>query len=482
MSEACDLAAVELRRLIGARKLSPVELLASCRRRIDRVNPALNAVVTWDERAEATARAAEQAVMRGEPLGLLHGLPLGIKDLNETKDLRTTHGSLIYKDRVPAADDMVVARLRAAGGMIVAKTNTPEFGAGANTTNKVFGATGNPFDPALTCAGSSGGSAVALATSMLPLCNGSDLGGSLRTPASFCGVVGLRPTPGRVPADRTTHYGHLSVEGPMARSVADVALLFAAEVAADQRDPVSLPERGRRRAEKGLAGVRPADLSTLKVAFSDTLGGAAPVARALRETFGRRMTKIAPFFGRAEERHPPLRDATPIFEVLRAVGFVASHHEAHYAKHRDKLGPNVIANVEAGLKLRVEQIAAAQVANVQLYRRFLAFMEDVDLLICPVASVSPFDKTKWFPTEIDGEPLATYISWIAITYALTLTGHPVLVIPCGLDPAGLPFGLQLVGKRWGEAELLSAGLALEAALADLADCRRPQPDLGALSG
>ncbi|HKY94381.1 MAG TPA: amidase family protein, partial [Kiloniellales bacterium] len=306
------------------------------------------------------------------------------------------------------------------------------------------------------------------------------LGGSLRTPASFCGVVGLRPTPGRVPADRTTHYSHLSVEGPMGRSIADVALLFAAQVAADQRDPVSLPERGRRRAEKGLAGVRPADLSALKVAFSDDLGGAAPVARALRETFGRRMQKIAPFFGRAEERHPPLADATAIFEVLRAVGFVAAHREVHYGKHRDKLGPNVIANVETGLRLGVEQIARAQVANAQLYRRFLTFMEELDLFICPVASVSPFDKTQLFPTEIDGKPLATYISWIAITYAITLTGHPVLVIPCGLDPQGLPFGLQLVGKRWGEAELLSAGLALEAALAEDAECRRPLPDLPSL--
>jgi len=481
MTEPCDLPAVELRRLIGTRKLSPVELLASCRKRIDRVNPALSAVVTVDERAEEQARAAERAVTQGEPLGLLHGLPLGIKDLNETKGLRTTHGSLVYKDHVPAADDMVVGRMRSAGGLIVAKTNTPEFGAGANTTNKVFGATGNPFDPRLTCAGSSGGSAVALATSMLPLCNGSDLGGSLRTPASFCGVVGLRPTPGQVPAERTTHYGHLSVEGPMARSVADVALLFAAQVAADQRDPISLPERGKRKAGRGLTSPRPADLSSLRVAFSDTLGGAAPVARALRETFADRMTRLAPLLGKAEERHPPLADATPIFEVLRAVGFVAAHHEAHYGKHRDKLGPNVIANVESGLKLGVEQIARAQVANARLYQRFLGFMDEVDLFICPVASVSPFDKTRLFPTEIDGEPLATYISWIAITYAITLTGHPVLVIPCGLDPSGLPFGLQLVGHRWREAELLAAGLALEAALADDPVCRRPLPDLVALA-
>ena len=479
MTEACDLAALELRRLIGARRLSPVELLASCRRRIDQVNPTLTAVVTWEERATALAGAAEQAVMAGEPLGLLHGLPLGIKDLNETVGLRTTHGSLIYQDHVPAADDMVVARMRAAGGLVVAKTNTPEFGAGANTTNKVFGATGNPFDPSLTCAGSSGGSAVALATSMLPLCNGSDLGGSLRTPAAFCGVVGLRPTPGRVPADRTTHYGHLSVEGPMARSVADVALLFAAQVAADQRDPLSLPDRGRRKGEKGLANPRPADLSALRVAFSEDLG-AAPVAEALRQSFRARRDRLAPLFGQVEERDPPLGDATPIFEVLRAVGFVAAHRE-HYAKHRDLLGPNVVANVEAGLRLGVEQVAAAQVANAALYRRFLDYMADFDLLICPVASVSPFDKTRLFPTEIDGKPLDTYISWIAITYALTLTGHPVLVIPCGLDPAGLPFGLQLVGKRWGEAELLAAGLALETALADFADCRRPLPDLASLT-
>ena len=481
MTEPCDLSAVDLRRMIGARKLSPVELLASCRKRIDAVNPTLSAVVTIDEQAEDHAHAAEQAVMSGKQLGLLHGLPMGIKDLNETRGLRTTHGSLVYQDHVPAADDMVVARIREAGGLITAKTNTPEFGAGANTTNKVFGATGNPFDPAKTCAGSSGGSAVALATSMLPLCNGSDLGGSLRTPASFCGVVGFRPTPGRVPTDRTTHYGHLSVEGPMGRTVADVGLLLAAQVAADQRDPIAAPAFAGSKAARGLASPRPADLATLKVAFSDNLGGAVPIARALRETFGRRMARIAPLFGQAEERHPPLADAQPIFDVLRAVGFVAAHREAHYDKHRDKLGPNVINNVEKGLKLGVEEIAKAQVANAQLYRRFLGFMDDLDLFICPAASVSPFDKTKLYPTEIDGEPLASYTTWFAIASAITLTGHPSLVIPCGLDPLGMPFGIQLVGKRWGEAALLSIGLALEAALADDSECRRPLPDLAKLA-
>lgn len=477
MTELCDLSAVELRRLIGGKAISPRELLASCRRRIEAVNPAVNAVVAFDEAgAEQAAAAAEQAVLRGETLGPLHGLPLGIKDLNETAGLRTTHGSLVFKDHVPVADESVVARLRAAGGLIAAKTNTPEFGAGANTTNKVYGATGNPFDPALTCAGSSGGSAVALALSMLPLCNGSDLGGSLRTPASFCGVVGLRPTPGRVPsAEHGRAFSPLSVEGPMARSVADLALLLSAMAGEDPRDPLSRPGAG-----EGLARPRPADLGSLRVAVSEDLG-TAPIDDSIRRVFRDRVQRIQGFFKRCEPRDPPLQQATRIFETLRALGFVAGF-KALLESKRDLLGPNVIANTEAGLTLSAADVAWAEAEHTALYRRFLGFMEEVDLLICPVASLSPFDKTQLFPTAINGQPLETYISWICITYAITLTGHPVLVLPCGVDEKGLPFGLQIVGKPWGEAALLGAGLALEQALAGIPECRRPLPDLARLAG
>ncbi len=477
MSELCDLSAVELRRLIGARQVSPRELLASCRARIAQVNGAVNAIVAFDEAgAEPAAAAAELAVMRGEALGPLHGLPLGIKDLNETAGLTTAHGSLIFKDHVPKADESVVARQRAAGGLVVAKTNTPEFGAGANTTNKVYGATGNPFDPALTCAGSSGGSAVTLATAMLPLCNGSDLGGSLRTPASFCGVVGLRPTPGRVPSSESTRlFSPLSVEGPMGRSVADVALLLSVLAGEDPLDPKSRPGPTAL-----LARPQAIDPNRLTVGFSEDLG-AAPISAAIRRVFRDRIGRIKHLFKACDARTPPLARATPIFETLRAAGFVAGFQDL-YRHKRNLLGPNVIANTEAGLKLGAAEIASAEVAHSQLYRDFVGFMKDLDLFVCPVASVSPFDKTQLFPTTIDGAPLETYISWICITYAVTLTGHPVLVLPCGLDEEGLPFGLQLVGKPWQEERLLGIGLALEAELARIPECRRPLPDLAKLTG
>lgn len=476
MTDLCDLSAVELRRLIGAKQASPRELLASCRRRIEAVNGTVNAVVAFDEAgAEEAAAAAEQAVMRGDPLGPLHGLPLGIKDLNETAGLRTTHGSLVFQDSVPKADESVVARQRAAGGLIVAKTNTPEFGAGANTTNKVYGATGNPFDPAKTCAGSSGGSAVTLATAMLPLCNGSDLGGSLRTPASFCGVVGLRPTPGRVPSHEAGNvFSSLSVEGPMGRSVADVALLLSVLAGHDPLDPKSRPGDTR-----ALARPAPVDPATLTVAFSEDLG-VAPIAEEIRRVFRDRVGRFRHLFREARESDPPLAKATPVFETLRAAGFVAAFKDL-LAHKRELLGPNVIANTEAGLKLSGAEVAAAGVAHTQLQQGFVRFMDDHDLLICPVASVSPFDKTQLFPSEIDGKPLQTYISWICITYGITLTGHPVLVLPCGLDEQGMPFGLQLVGKPWQEERLLGIGLALEAELARIPECRRPLPDLERLS-
>jgi len=469
----CELSAVTLRRLIGAKKVSPRELWADCEARIEAVNPAVNAVVARDGRMPAAAEAAEAAVMRGEALGPLHGLPLGIKDLTETEGLVTTWGSPLYARHVPKADDPLVARLRAAGGLVAAKTNTPEFGAGANTTNPVYGVTGNPFDTARTCAGSSGGSAVALALSMLPLCSGSDLGGSLRTPAAYCGVVGLRPTPGRVPAATSLSvFQPFSVEGPMARSVADLAFFLEAMAGGHAADPLSRPSGF-------TAAPDPADLSSLRVAVSEDLG-VAPVSEEVRGLFRRRVQAFSGLFADCAEATPPLKDANWVFETLRAVGFLASFR-ALYERDPDTLGPNVRANVALGLERSAADVAEAQVAHAKLYRAFQTFLEGVDVLICPTAAVQPFDKTRLYPEEIDGKPLPTYISWIAITYAITLTACPVLVLPCGLDAKGLPFGIQIVGKPWREAELLAIGAALEATLAEIPDCRRPLPDVAALS-
>lgn len=473
----CDLSAVELRRRIGAREISPVELLADCHRRIDAVNPAVNAVVAEDRDAAMTAaRAAEQAVLRGETLGPLLGLPVGVKDLNETKGLRTTFGSPLYADHIPQKDGVFVAGLRAAGAVIAAKTNTPEFGAGANTTNAVYGTTGNPFLPARTCGGSSGGSAVALATGMLPLATGSDLGGSLRTPAGYCGVVGLRPTPGVVPTVRKEMaWSPLWTEGPMARSVADVALLLQAIAGSDARDPLSGFARG-----SDFAELRPVPLQGLRVAVSEDLGF-APVSAQVRALFRDRVGHLSRVVA-CEAADPRFAgvDVNRCFEVLRAIGFLGNARGL-VEKHPDKVGPNVTANVKLGLTFSAADVAAAEAAQTRLYHAFLAFMEGYDALICPVASVQPFDKTQLFPQEIDGRPLPTYISWISITYGLTLAGHPVLVLPCGSDDDGLPFGLQIVGRRGRDAELLRLGLALEEAFAGNDATRRPLPQLHTLA-
>jgi Asp-tRNA(Asn)/Glu-tRNA(Gln) amidotransferase A subunit family amidase len=475
MTELCDKSALELRGLIADKAISPVELYRSCEHRIAEANPAVNAIVAHDDAGGlAAAQAAEAQVMRGGPLGALHGLPVGIKDLNETAGLRTTFGSLLYKDHVPERDDPLVAAIRAAGAIVSSKTNTPEFGAGANTWNSVYGATGNPFDPALTCGGSSGGSAVALACGMLPLATGSDLGGSLRTPAGYCGIVGFRPTPGLV-GDPTQlqAWNPLSVEGPMARSVADVRLLLSVIAGARVGSPLSFALHAAAQPE----GAAP-KLSDLRVAFSEDLGF-APVSQQVRRCFRERKAALAPLFAAADDADPPLEDADRIFEVLRAVGFLAAYRRI-YEESPDMVGPNVAANVELGLTYSAVDVADASRDHTALYRHFIAFMVHHDLLICPVAAVQPFPKAELYPTAVDGEDLSTYISWIGITYGLTLTGHPVVVIPCGLDEQGLPFGLQLVGRYGEDLALLAIAEALETALAET-DYRRFAPDLAALA-
>ncbi|WP_375596149.1 amidase family protein [Algihabitans albus] len=476
MTELCDRSAVELRALMRRREISPVELLNSCLARIAAVNPTLNAVVALDAPgARAAALDAEASFRADDTPPALTGLPVGIKDLNETKGLRTTFGSPLYADHVPLEDTGVVRRLRAAGGIVAAKTNTPEFGAGANTDNAVYGFTGNPFDPLKTCAGSSGGSAVALATSMLPLCNGSDLGGSLRTPAAFCGVVGLRPTPGLVaktaPAVPTSP---LSVEGPMGRSVADLALLLSALAGEDPDDLYSRPFE-----TAPLAELQPVDLGKLKVAVSEDLGF-APVDEEIRGLFRERVGAFRHLFRETQDRDPAMADANRVFEVLRSVGFLAAHLEK-VERQPDKVGANVTANVKLGLTFDAKDVAWASERHGRIARDFSALMEEVDLLIAPGASAKPFAKGQSYPAEINGKPLDTYIHWVAISYGLTLTGHPVLCLPCGLDGDGMPFGLQIVGRRWDERRLLSIGAALERALAELPGCAPPRPDIAALS-
>lgn len=470
MTQACDLSAVEARRLIGARRLSPTELLESCLRRIEATNGAVNAIVAMDaDAARKQAKAVEAKLARGEDAGLLAGLPLGIKDLQPTAGLRSTQGSLLFKDHVPSEDEFGVANLRAAGGVILAKTNTPEFGAGANTTNRVYGPTGNPFDPVKTCGGSSGGSAASLALGQVPLATGSDLGGSLRTPAGFCGVVGFRPSPGVVPyVDRSASLFPFSVHGPMGRSVEDTHLLLRAQMRRDKRDPFSSDDAARMPAR-----LQPADIGRMRVALSPDLG-CAPVDKDIAAVFAERSKFIASAFRESAQAAPDFADVHTCFEVHRCVSFVAAHGE-RLAKHRDLLDRNVIDNTERGLKLTLPDVSRAHIAQTQIYKRYLSFFKDFDVLICPAAAVSPFPHKQLFVEEINGQRMPTYMRWLAISYAPTIALSCGAVLPCGVDKHGMPFGIQVLGPNGSDARVLEIALALEQVLAANKETARPIP-------
>ena len=476
-SSLADLDAVEARRLIGRKQISPVELLDACLARIDALNPAINAVVArCDDRARAEAKAAEKAVMAGDDLPPLHGLPIGIKDLELTEGVRTTWGSPLFADHVPAADQRSVVAIRKAGAIVVGKTNVPEFGAGANTNNPVYGATRNPYDlkRKRICGGSSGGSAVALACRMLPLCSGSDTGGSLRIPAGFNGIVGYRPSPGLVPNERRPFgFSPLSVLGPMGRSVADAALLLSAMVAEDPRDPLSHPV-------DAAAYARPAEvaLGGLRVAISADLGF-APIEPVIRDTFGKAVGQFRHVFREAVDADPPLDGVDWVFEVLRGLQFITAHGE-NYRKHKDKLGPNIIANVEQGLGYGVQDVARATAEQTTMIRRMSAFMADFDVLICPTNSTPPFPIEQLYLDVIDGKPTRTYFHWIALTYGLTVVGNPAVSLPCGLDPTGTPFGIQICGRAGADRQVLAVAAALESYLQTIPSLARTSPDLAAI--
>lgn len=467
--------AVALRRRIGAKEISPVELLEACIGRIERINPAVNAVTaTCYERAREEARAAEKAVLRGEPLGLLHGLPTGIKDLDETGGVLTTYGSPLYRDFVPERDNAMVARVRAAGAVVVGKTNVPEFGAGANTRNVVWGATGNPFNPELNAGGSSGGSAVALACDMLPVCTGSDTGGSLRIPAAKCGVVGFRPSPGLVPVERRSlGWTPISVVGPMGRTVADACLLMAAQAAMDDCDPLSYPVDGR-----AFAVPEPRDLGSLRVVYTEDFG-VCPVDQPIRRVFRERIAALRHLFRSCDEATFDFAEADRCFDVIRAANYAARYRDM-YEKDPTSLGPNVRANYEIAAGMTLGDMAWAHAEQTRLFRRFQQRFRDFDLVLAPVTPVSPFPWTQLYLAEMDGRPLRNYYHWLALTYVITLVTNPAIAIPCGVDHKGMPFGLQVVGPFRGDRALLGAAHALEQAFAGIASLRRPVPDLGRL--
>ena len=470
MSEPCDLDAVELRRLIGAKRLSPVELLDSCIRRIEAVNPALNAIVNpCLERARAEAAAAERAVVRGDGLGLLHGLPLGVKDLNHVAGVRTTFGSPLFADFVPGEDEGVVARMRGAGAIVVGKTNVPEHGFGATTVNPLYGATNNPFDPGLSAGASSGGTAVALASGMVPLAMGSDFAGSLRTPASFCGISGFRPSPGVVAQTRRPFaFSPFDVEGPMGRTAADCKLLLSAMMGRDPRDPLSRePDPAMREASRGV------DLACLKVAVSEDLGF-APVSKAVRRTFRDKLAAFSSAFLACEDGAPDTANADRAFYILRGVGFVADF-KPMFEENPGAFGPVITDELARAERLTVEDVGWAERERTRILADAQAFFEVHDLLITPAASVPPFPHRALYPREIDGEDMGGYLRWEAIAYGVTMMANPAVVIPCGLGPGNLPFGLQIVGPRGRDAWLLDVAHTLESRFAATEGLGRPRP-------
>ena len=456
MSDLCFATAVELAARIRNREISVCEVMQAHLDQIEKVNPKVNAICTLlGEQAMDQAKRHDKILRNAKASGALFGLPIAHKDLVATKDIRTTFGSPIYKDFIPQTESVMVERLRAAGAITIGKTNTPEFGAGSHTFNAVFGATCNPYDLTKSAGGSSGGAGAALACGMLPIADGSDLGGSLRNPGSFNNVVGLRPSPGRVTRAPTSQpWETLSVLGPMGRTVGDVALLLGAMAGPDSRDPISIaesPEKFHQPLERDFKGT--------KIAWSVDLGQ-FPVDKVVADTIGSCIEHFQELGCSVEQDHPDFTAAADIFNVLRANGFAASHAE-ELDKYRDLMKDTVIWNTEQGLKLSALDVSRAQTARGELFQRVHEFFERYDFLLLPVAQVPPFPiETDWV-REINGKPMQNYIDWMMSCSLISLTERPALSVPCGFSPDGLPIGLQIVGPWHGELEVLQLGAAFE---------------------
>jgi len=459
MTELCFKDARDLARMIRSREVSAAEVMTACLAQIDLANPEVNAICTFvgEEASLRAAREADERLMKGAALGPLHGLPVAVKDLALTAGLRTTFGSRIYRDFIPDQDALFVERLKAAGAIIIGKTNTPEFGAGSQTFNEVFGATLNPYDLTKTCGGSSGGAAVALACGMVPLASGSDLGGSLRNPASFCNVVGFRPSPGRVPTwPASLAWNTLPVEGPMARTVQDAALLLSVISGPDPRVPISVDEPGW-----VFSRPLPRDFSGSRIAWSRNLGR-YPVQPAVNEVCDQARQTFVELGCLVAEGEPDFSEADEIFQVLRAWMFAQDWGE-DFKQHRHLMKETVIWNIEQGLRLSGSDVSRAEAKRSLLFHRVREFLADYEFLILPVTQVVPFSVEVEWVKEINGVRMGTYIDWMATCYAITLTGLPAISVPCGFTPEGLPVGLQIVGRHHRDFEVLQLAYAFEQA-------------------
>lgn len=465
------LTAVQAATALKQRQISTEEYLDAYIAQIEAVNPTINAVVTRNfERARLEARAAQKQLDAPGDHGALLGLPILIKDNQLTADIRTTLGSKMYEMQIPAKDAGIVNRIRQAGGIIIGKTNIPELSIGANTVNTLFGATCNPFAESLTCGGSSGGSAAAIATNMAALATGSDHGGSLRIPASFCGVVGFRATPGIVPnEERTITQTNYSLQGPISRNIADAGLLMSVIAKRDRSaldDPMAFPFDSRQ-----FSPLPAIDPGQLRVAYSEDLGGLT-VSAQIRNLFREKTEQMSHFFKLSEDHPIDLTEAPAADWALRQDVFAAQYYDQRDQWGKD-MNPNVLSTFDAALKTPLLDVAKARRKQIELYRKFTRIFDEFDLLIIPGVSVMPFPWTQMYPDKIDGEAVTNYMGWLGLSSSLTVIGHPVAAIPCGLDSQGTPFGLQLIGKPFQDAKLLAMAQAIETALNDIPALSKP---------
>jgi amidase len=455
-SSICFLSAVEMARLIRAKKLSAREALALHLKQIERVNPKVNAIVTLvpDMAAEAAARADEMQA-RKEKLGPLHGLPVAHKDLMETRGIRTTFGSPLYKDYIPTEDDLIVERIRQAGAITIGKTNTPEFGAGSQTFNTIFGATRNPYDLTKTCGGSSGGAAVALACGLVPVATGSDTGGSLRNPAAFCNMVGFRPSIGRVPNPKAAFgWSTLSTSGCLGRSVADLAFTLSTIAGPDARAPLSIDQPGELFAhplERNFKGVR--------VAWFKNLDGVPFDARVRTVVDGHRAT-FESLGCIVEQAEPDFAPAEISFRILRAWVSAATYGQ-RLREHPDAFKDTLKGEIEEGLRLTGADLTRAETAHGQIWRRFQAFLEKYEYFILPTTQLPPFDIDTPYPSEIAGVKYENYIDWMKSCWYISATGNPAASVPGGFTPDGLPVGVQIVGRDKADFSVLQLAHAFE---------------------
>ncbi|TVR70772.1 MAG: amidase [Sphaerobacteraceae bacterium] len=458
--ELCFSTATDIAARIRSRDISAREVMEAHLAQIEKINPTVNAIVSQlppDDSLKA-AEQADAALARGDDIGPLHGLPIAHKDTEATKGVRSTSGSPIHADLIPEHTSFHLERVQAAGAIMIGKTNVPEFAAGSHTFNPVFGATYNPHDQTKTAGGSSGGAAVALACGMLPIADGSDLGGSLRNPGNFNNVVGFRPSPGRVPnIPNATGYNWISIKGPLARTVSDTALLFSTMVGRDDRDPLLIDEPGDR-----FRQPLDRDFSGVNIAWSPDLGG-LPVDHRVSEVLSKAIPVMQNDLGtNIDEATPDFSDVDWVFQVFRAYRMAATF-DPIFEANRHQIKESVIWNVEQGRSFTAVDVGLAEQKQAAFYQRMLAFLEKYQFLICPVNQVPPFDVSIDYPTEINGVQMENYISWMKSAYYISTAGLPCISVPAGFTSDGLPVGLQIVGRPRDDFGVLQLAHAFEQA-------------------